>query len=401
MNSFRQKLDLLAASLAIFAMFFGAGNVVFPLAIGANFLNKTPLALTGFILTAVIVPFAGFLAMILYRGQIQQFFQRIGKIPGLLLAFLTITLIGPLGCAPRCLSLAYSTLSISFPGITLSLFAVISCVVIFLSVLRPGNLLSIMGYVLSPLKISLLAWIIIQGWIYGPTPNSTVDSSSFESMMFGLKEGYNTMDLLASFFFAPLVIFSLKKKQENTNSSFLIKASILAAILLAAIYFGFAEIAYFHGSLLKGISTEKLLGSIAMHVLGPKGGLIVGMTVTIACLTTAIALVAAFVNFIHKEIFKEKVSHLPILMGSLILTFFITTLEFQGIAKFLNPILEVCYPLFIGLTIYNLIVRNERSIPLESPRPLKVRQFPQKHLNESSPKRAFAQDEEPSKVPSK
>lgn len=360
MSSFKNKLDLFAASLAIFAMFFGAGNIVFPLAIGASFLDKTPLALIGFIITAVIVPFAGFLAMILYKGQVQHFFGRIGKIPGFCLALFTITLLGPLGCAPRCLSLAYSTLNLSFPNISLVFFGILSCLVIFFFVFRPGNLLSMLGYILSPLKVSLLAWIIIQGWIYGPTPEiSSIHESTLEPIVFGLKEGYNTMDLLAAFFFAPLVLVSLKKNTQTSNSSFLMQASILAAILLTVIYFGFAEIAYFHGDILKGVSTDKLLGAIAIHVLGPQGGLIVGITVTIACLTTAIALVAAFVNFIHKEVLQEKIGYVPVLIASLFLTFLITTLEFQGIARFLSPVLEVCYPIFIGLTIYNLIARKQ------------------------------------------
>lgn len=365
MSTLKKKLDLYTASLAIFAMFFGAGNIVFPLAIGTVSLNKTPLALTGFIITAVIVPFAGFLAMFLYQGQVQTFFSRIGKFPGFCLAFLTIALLGPLGSAPRCLSLAYSTLSLSFPNLSLTVFSAVSALVVFLFVFRPGKLLSLMGYVLSPIKVSLLAWIIIQGFINAPKPEiSSLNPSLIEPVIHGLKEGYNTMDLLAAFFFAPLVLTSLKKNQETSTPSFLFKASILAALLLAIVYMGFAQVAYFHAAQLDGVSTDKLLGTIAIHVLGPQGGLLVGITVTIACLTTAIALIAAFVNFIQKEVVQEKIGHIPVLIFSLLLTFFITTLEFQGIAGFLGPILEVCYPLFIGLTIYNLIRRPALSTTL-------------------------------------
>jgi LIVCS family branched-chain amino acid:cation transporter len=209
--------------------------------------------------------------------------------------------------------------------------------------------------VLSPIKVTLLVAIVIKGFIEAPEASMvSTQTSEIAHWWHGLTQGYNTMDLLAAFFFAPIVISSLDGLK--TPQHFVLKASLVGAFLLSAIYVGFGYLAYLYAPYLEGVSPEQLLGTIAIKVLGPYAGLIVSLTVTIACLTTAIALIAAFSNFVHKEIVREKMGHTPILCLSLLTTFAITTLNFQGIAHFLNPILEICYPGLILLTFYNLFM---------------------------------------------
>lgn len=353
----QKRLDYFTAGLTIFAMFFGAGNIFLPLALSQYALDKTPWALSGFLITAVAMPIAGLLAMFLYRGQIRLFFSRLGKIPGLCIACLTIALLGPFGAAPRCIALAHSTVSTSIPGIPLLLFSGVACLLVFFFAYRQNKLLKLVGYVLAPFKISLLVWIIVQGFIEAPS-TALVSINPSESFHFwhGLKEGYHTMDLLAAFFFAPVIISSLTQKESDRNlNRFVIKASAVGAFLLAAVYIGFCSLAYFYAGELKGVPSDRLLGVIAIKVLGVHAGLIVSLTVAIACLTTTIALIAAFASFVQKEVLREKVGHIPVLIVSLLLTFAVTTLQFQGIAKLLSPILTVCYPLLIVLTFYNLI----------------------------------------------
>lgn len=345
-------MNTFTVGLALFAMFFGAGNIIFPLALGKFALDQTPWGLAGLLLTAVAMPFAGLLAMFRYKGQITLFFSRFGKIPGLVIASLTIALLGPFGAAPRCIALAYSTLTLSFPGIPLVLFSAIACLLIFLFAYRENRLLKLIGMILSPLKITLLTFIIIKGFMEAPE-TFAVSASETSYFWHGLTEGYNTMDLLAAFFFAPIILSSLGPVKNFDR--FILKASVIGAFLLAMIYIGFCYLAYFYAPQLEGVPPDQLLGTIALIILGPHAGLIVSLTVSIACLTTAIALIAAFTGFIHREIFKEKIGHRFLLAISLMMTFFIATLEFQGIARVLNPVLEICYPVLIFLTFYNLL----------------------------------------------
>ena len=65
-------------------------------------------------------------------------------------------------------------------------------------------------------------------------------------------------------------------------------------------------LAYFHAPEMKGIPPDGLLGAIAIKILGKHAGLIVGLTVAIACLSTAIALIAAFANFMEKRGSERK-----------------------------------------------------------------------------------------------
>jgi LIVCS family branched-chain amino acid:cation transporter len=351
MNKLR-TFNYLTVSLALFAMFFGAGNIIFPLALGQIALDKTPWGLSGLLLTAVVMPFMGILAMFRCQGQINLFFNILGKIPGLIIALLIISLLGPLGAVPRCIALAHSTLLLSFPNISLILFSASACLLIFLFAYRENRLLKLLGYFLSPLKISLLILIIIKGFTEAPEAMLISKNQSETSyFLYGLTQGYNTMDLLAAFFFAPIIISSLSGSEKN--SRFMLITCTIGAILLATVYIGFCYLAYLYSHELNGIPSDQLLGVIALKILGPYAGLIVSLTVTFACLTTAIALIAAFTNFLHKEILKKS-DRIPILFISLVTTFGITTLQFQGIARFLNPVLEICYPGLILLTFYNL-----------------------------------------------
>ena len=91
------------------------------------------------------------------------------------------------------------------------------------------------------------------------------------------------------------------------------------------------------------------------------------ITVGLACLTTAVALVSVFTEFFHRDLFREKVPYTVILLGSLAITFAISTLEFSGISSFLGPILQVCYPGLIVLTILNIAYKMVGFTPVKAP----------------------------------
>lgn len=170
------------------------------------------------------------------------------------------------------------------------------------------------------------------------------------------------MDLLAAFFFAPVIIQLTQAKTAYLTDSksrlyFVLKASAIGASLLGIIYVGFCLLAALYGNDLNGIPAEQLLAVISLNILGPYAGLIVCLTVVLACLTTAVALIAAFAGFVHQELLEGKFSYTWILVLSVLATYIVASFEFQGITQFLTPILEICYPFLIALTAYNLIER--------------------------------------------
>lgn len=354
---------IFSTGLAMFSMFFGAGNVVFPLVVGQTTGDQTLFALLGLLLTAVGVPFLGLIAILLFQGDYQQFFARSGKIPGFLLATLIMLLIGPFGGLPRCIALSYSTLKLSWPLLHFGFFSLASCLIIFLFTYKKSRMLSLMGYVLTPFLLFSLALIVAIGLWTGETstPSSLTAGQSF---WHGFMEGYNTMDLLASFFFSAIIYNTLKQESkvstpQDEHHLFILslKASCIGGGLLALVYVGFSLVAAWHASSLTITNQGELLGALTLKILGPYAGLVASTTIALACLTTAIALAAVFAEFLQKMLFRNKITYIQALVITLVAGFAVSLLEFTGIVTLLAPLLQVAYPALIIFTIFNIVYR--------------------------------------------
>jgi len=347
----------------MFSMFFGAGNVVFPLLVGKMVGDQAMYAIIGLFLTAVGVPFIGLLAMVLYNGDYEEFFGRIGRVPGFLLTAFIMVLIGPFGATPRCIALSYSTLKMYAPALSAVVFSFIACLVIYFAARRRTRLVDLLGAVLSPLLVVSLSIIIIKGILVHPVaPASAL--SAVEALKLGLSEGYNTMDLLGTFFFSGVVIAGLKQALPATERSqseiarYALWASVLGALLLGLVYAGFVLVASYYAGPLSVITSEAvLLSVIARLVLGTAGGFIVSMAVVLACLTTAITLVAVFAEFLHEKIFAKHVCYHSSLVLTLLVTFVFANLKFSEIVAMLVPVLVIVYPALLALAVVNILHR--------------------------------------------
>lgn len=367
------KSNTIATGLAMFSMFFGAGNVVFPLALGQYAKENNFYAILGLLVTAVGVPFTGLIAMTLFNGNYRQFFERIGKIPGFLVTLAIMGLIGPFGAIPRCITLSYSTIKLYVPSIPLTWFSIGACVIIFLLTFKRTRILDILGYVLTPLLIGSLAIIIIKGFIVSPqAPPSPHEP--FSVFITGLLEGYKTMDLMGAFFFSSVVLACLERDVDPNNANYFgrlivlaLKASAIGGVLLAITYVGFSYVAAFNSGMLAGVPQEELAGRIAILVLGPYAGIVACLAVALACLTTAIALAAVFAEFLHKDLSFGKINYTLSLIITLIVTYFVSTLDFTGIASFLTPILRICYPALITLSVLNIFYKLHHFKPVKIP----------------------------------
>lgn len=355
--------NTIATGFAMFSMFFGAGNVVFPLAIGQYAKSQNFFAILGLLITAVGVPFLGLIAMTLYNGNYKSFFERIGKVPGFLISLLIMGLIGPFGAIPRCIALSYSTSKLFLPNISIEIFSVISCLIIFLFTIRRSRIIDILGYYLTPILLLCLGVIIIKGLITTSALPVSFEPS-FSVFLKGLNEGYQTMDLLGAFFFSSVVVAGLRKDIDTSDPAsskkiirLAIQASIIGASLLALIYIGFSFVAAYHSENIKDIPQDLLIGTIAINILGPYAGFVACIAVALACLTTAIALAAVSAEYIHKDLTFNKVSYPISLLITLIISYYVSTLNFTGIVLMLAPILQIIYPSLIVLSILNLLYK--------------------------------------------
>lgn len=353
--------NILATGFAMFSMFFGAGNVVFPLSIGQTSQDQNIFAILGLLITAVGVTFLGLISMSLYDGNYKSFFSRLGEKTGFLIALLIMGLIGPFGALPRCIALSHATSEFFFPGIPLPLFSLFACILIFALTIRRNNIVDILGYFLTPFLIISLGIIVVKGIVISPEMMAS-KQDALSTFLMGLKEGYQMMDLLGAFFFSSVVILGIKKDLSATGGydyqkiiRFTLKASCVAAILLSLVYVGFSFVSAFHSSDLLTVPKDQLIAQISLHILGPYAGLVACAAVALATLTTAIALAAVSAEFIHTDISQGRISYGVSLVGTLLISYFISTLHFSGIIKFLAPILEILYPSLILLSILNIL----------------------------------------------
>ncbi len=353
----------------MFSMFFGAGNVVFPLALGQYAQDHNFYAVLGLLITGVMMPFIGLIAVILFQGKYQDFFGRLGKIPGFLLALLMLGIIGPFGAIPRCIALSYSTIHLYLPHLSLPFFSLITCLIIFLFTFKRNNIVDILGYFLTPILLLCLFIIIIKGITFSPeileSPHSKV-----HVFWVGIKEGYQTMDLIGAFFFSSVVLACINREDNRDKKSLILlslEASLIGIFLLSIVYIGFSFVAAFQSENLVDIAKEEIAGAIAIHVLGSYGGIVTCTAVSLACLTTAIALSSVFAEFLFENVTFGKMGYCTSLFITLAITYLISILHFEGISNFLTPILQVCYPALIVLSILNILYKLFDFTPVKVP----------------------------------
>src|SRR5690606_15560101 len=125
---------------------------------------------------------------------------RIGKVPGFLISLFIMALIGPFGAMPRVIALSYSTAKLYTPDFSIVAFSAFSCILIYLLTYKRSRILDILGYVLTPILLLSLAILIIKGVLYSSSAPVATDLTQYKAFVYGLMEGYNTMDLMGAFF---------------------------------------------------------------------------------------------------------------------------------------------------------------------------------------------------------
>lgn len=354
----KNKWLVVSTGFALFSMFFGSGNLVFPITVGQQSEGHYLFAALGILLTGVVVPFLGVLGMILYKGDIYQFFSCFGRKGTFLFSFLALALMGPFGVLARCLTVAHGSLLLLLPNASLPLTSFSMCVVIYLLTVNKNKIVSMLGSVLTPFLLLAIAMIAIFG-LSEKTLLETPTSNGWNALTNGFFQGYQTMDLLAAFFFSQFVIKYLHSKLspddgESSLLKYFYKSSLIGAGILSSVYFALVLLGWNYSPLLTNTPPQEMLGMIAVQSLGTASAPCVCMAVLFACLTTAIVLASLFGDFLRSEVLKDKIGNKQTLLITLSIGFIVSTYDFAGIAKILGPLLEAVYPALIVLTLVNI-----------------------------------------------
>lgn len=357
-----QGRDYLTVGSMLFGLFFGAGNLIFPVHMGQLAGNQTLAATLGFIVTGVGLPFLGVLAIGISRGGgLYDVASRVHPYYGLFLTVALYLTIGPFFALPRTATVPFE---IAFAGNlapklhtgALALFTLCFFLLAIFFALRPTKLMVWIGKVLNPLFLIFLAILILQVFIqpFGSLATTKV-TETYQLFPFstGFLEGYNTMDALASLAFGILVVDALKQlnvKKPSAIARATFKSGIVTVILMALIYGCLAYIGAisthaFHLSANGGIA----LAQIAHYYFGTGGSILLALIVSLACLKTAIGLIVSC-----SETFQRlfpTLSYRTYVLGFGVIGCLIANFGLSSIIAFSLPVLMFLYPLAITLIL--------------------------------------------------
>ena len=363
-----KRFDIIATGLAIFSMLFGAGNLMYPIMVGIKSGKYNFFGISGFILTAVILPLAGLIAMILYNGDYKAFFLRMGKIPGKIMLAACIIIIGPLIGIPRCVSVAQVMISSFIPieafqghgYLAMFLFALFFLSITFLLSFRENNIVDVLGYVISPILLISLATVIIKGILF---KGAFVPATAMPFQLFktNIIKGYETLDLLGTIFFASIVITILKNKCAEARgclkklAAFGLRAGLIGVGLLGIVYFGMSYLGAFHGHGLAFLNDGQAFREVVFRVIGTYGSFIIATATMMACLSTSIALSAVISEYVQKDIFRNKIGYIAALIIALLASIPLATYGLGTVLAITGgPIVFIGYPVLIALTFCNI-----------------------------------------------
>jgi LIVCS family branched-chain amino acid:cation transporter len=364
---------LLTAGLAIFSMFFGAGNLIYPLITGITAGQHTWIGMIGFLLTAALLPLLGLIAMIFFDGDYDSFFGRLGYIPGKIAIFLCMMIIGPVIAIPRIVTLSEIMIQPFLPWATTQssseslIFALIFLTITFLATYQENKIIAVLGNIISPILLACLGVIVTKGLYEGILYKEMIIASTDNRLTIFTENfirGYETLDLLGAIFFASIFISLLKMQTKGTItakqlSQTGLKAGLIGVSLLCLVYIGMSTLTVYHGHGLEMLDAGQLFREISLRILGSHGTLIIALAVLLACLSTAIALAAVVAAYIEHEIMCNTVTYVQALIITLIACL---PLSIFGLEKVLmltgGPIVYIGYPVLISLTLCNLAFKT-------------------------------------------
>ncbi|GGC77557.1 branched-chain amino acid transport system carrier protein [Thalassobacillus devorans] len=348
----------------LFALFFGAGNLIFPAQLGQNAGTNLWPSVIGFLITGVGLPLLGIIAMSFSGSRnLQELSSRVHPVYAVFFTSLLYLTIGPFFASPRTGTVAYDVgispyINESSQQMGLFIFTLLFFAIVLLFSLKPAKLVDNVGKFLAPGLVVLLAILLI-AVITNPMGAMEAPQEAYTNGAFitGFLEGYNTMDALASLVFGIIVINAIRSMGVTSNTDILkatVKAGSIAILLLGAIYVG---IAYLGATSTQAYGIFETGGPIlsngASHYFGTFGSVLLAIAITLACLTTAIGLTVANAEYFHTLF--PKVSYKTLVVFFATITFVIANFGLANIITYSIPVLMFLYPLAIVLILLTFL----------------------------------------------
>ena len=364
--------SIFAVGLMLFSMFFGAGNLIFPPMLGIESGENFTPAIIGFILTGVLLPTITIIAVAISGAGVRQLASRAGAAFGLVFSIAAYLSIGSFYAMPRAAAIGYelgieSTFGLSGQAWRLVTTAIFFTVA-FAIVLFPGKVADTLGNFLTPLLLALIAILAVLGFMkLNGEPAAATGEYASSPLTAGILEGYFTMDSIAAMAFAIIVVSSFNAhgiKERKTVVKYSSIAAVLAGFFLLIVYLALGVMGTKMPDKGQYSDGAAVLSQASKLSLGTAGDMVFSGVVLLACLTTAVGLIAASASFFH-----ELVPAISYRWWSVVFTligFTVANLGLEKILSFSGPIIGLIYPpaiALIAVTFTQLAVRG-RPIPL-------------------------------------
>ena len=349
--------------MMLFALFFGAGNLIFPASMGQSAGANVWYALLGFCITGVGLPLLSIMA-VGYSGcgDLQEAASRVHPWYRLFFTFVAYSAIGPCFAIPRTGTVAFEIGVVPFLSqdqlaLGLPIFLAGFFLVNFWLSASPQKLVDRIGRILTPALVLTILLLIIQSFISPlgePQAPSKAYATPVVAAVQGVLDGYNTLDAIAAFVFATLIIDVVREECHLTNPSEITrqvyKSGAIAVILLAAIYIFIAKIG---AESVPAIGMQPtgapVLAESAKILFGNVGAIILSVIVLLACLSTAIGLTTCCAAYFLK--LTKCLNYVAWVAIFSVISFLIGMFGLQTIVASTVPVLMFIYPLAVVLIV--------------------------------------------------
>ena len=351
----------------LFGMFFGAGNLIFPVHLGQLAGRNVILAMIGFIITAVGIPILGVAAIgNTHSDGLQALSSKVGKGYGYVFTCLLYLTIGPFFAIPRCATTSFTTgiqpmLGGFSESAALLIFSLIFFALVLFFSLRPGSITVWIGKIINPLFLIFLGILVIAALRSPSAAVSAVEpAAGYETgaLFSGFIEGYGTMDAIAGLAFGIVVIDIIRSMGVTEDAdvakdvlrSGILTGALMALIYVATIVMGTQSRGLFETSANGGIALAQISG----HYLGKAGSLVLALTITFACLKTSIGLVTSCADAFQR-MFPKGPAYKTWAIIFTVFSFCVSNFGLSKIIEYSLPVLMFLYPLAITLILLALI----------------------------------------------
>lgn len=360
--SFKQYLII---GSMLFGMFFGAGNLIFPIHLGQLAGAHWLTAGLGFLLTGTLLPLLGIIAISVTRSTgIYDLARPIGKRYATLFMILTCATLGPLFATPRTATTPFQIgiaghVSASQAPLFLAGYSLIFFGITYWASRKPSGIMAAIGKLLNPAFLILLA--LIFGFAFTQPlgkANTAQVTASYQTGAFlnGFLQGYNTMDALAALLFGIVVVNAIRGLGQHNPTAIAktaAKSSLLSIALEALIYLGLIWIGATSLTAFKLSADGGLAFSqIANAFLGIPGEIILAIMATLTCLTTAVGLSSSFSEALHAKF--PRIAYRTWNQLACGASFLIANIGLDQIIAWSTPMLMFLYPLAITLIILSI-----------------------------------------------